>query len=195
MPIDKERPRYEIPGYAGYVSAIKPENLHAKTFGKLTYDISQGNYLKGQDLPPEEKYISYHTDTLIPPSDVLQRTAADIVGVDNKRIEVREPSDLGRTGPEVDQFTETREWNHTANSGLGKSSMSRSGVVSKDGKPYGTCSATQCNWASPCRATRASTRGSWPTTSSARPSRSPGTRPRETRRSCRRRRSATTTTS
>ena len=68
VPIDKEKPRYEIPGYAGYVSAIKPENLHANTFGKLTYDISDGNYLKGQDHPPENKYISCQTDTHISPS-------------------------------------------------------------------------------------------------------------------------------
>ena len=68
VPVEKEKPRYEIPGYAGYVSAIKPENLHAKTFGKLTYDISDGTYLKGQDLPSEEKYISCQTDTYIAPS-------------------------------------------------------------------------------------------------------------------------------
>ena len=86
VPIEKEKPRYEIPGYAGYISSIRPENLHAKTFGKLTYDISDGNFLKGQDHLPEDKYISCQTDTHISPSEMLQRTAADIVGVDNKKI-------------------------------------------------------------------------------------------------------------
>lgn len=86
VPIEKEKPRYEIPGYAGYVTAIKPENLHSKTFGKLTYDISEGNYIKGQDHPTEEKYISSQTNAYISPSEMLQRTAADIVGVENKRI-------------------------------------------------------------------------------------------------------------
>ena len=28
-----------IPGYSGYVHKIVPENLHGKTFGKITYEI------------------------------------------------------------------------------------------------------------------------------------------------------------
>ena len=39
-------------GYAGYVHAIKPENIHANTFGKVTYDVRSNNYVRGQDIPP-----------------------------------------------------------------------------------------------------------------------------------------------
>ncbi len=28
-----------IPGYAGYIPKIKPENLYGKTFGKITYEV------------------------------------------------------------------------------------------------------------------------------------------------------------
>ena len=118
------------------MSAIKPENLHAKTFGKLTYDISDSNYLKGQDHLPEDKYVSCQIDTHISPSEMLQRTAADIVGVENRKIEIKEPSGFNTTGPEIDQFTQTREWRKTSSS-LGKTSMTKSNVVTKEGKPYG----------------------------------------------------------
>jgi hypothetical protein len=101
------------------VTAIKPENLHAKTFGKLSYDVSNSDYLKGQDHPVEYKYVSTLAETHIPPSLMLQRTAADIVGVPLKRIDVSEvqyssiqPNDIkNRTsGPETDQFTQTKGW-------------------------------------------------------------------------------------
>lgn len=90
MAIDKEKPRYEVPGYAGYVTGIKPENLHAKTFGKLTYDVSNSDYLKGQDHPVEHRYVSTLAETHIPPNLMLQRTAADIVGVPTKTIDINE---------------------------------------------------------------------------------------------------------
>ncbi len=47
-----------IPGYSGYVPAIKPENLHASTFGKITNDVNHDAFVKGQDLPPRYKYVS-----------------------------------------------------------------------------------------------------------------------------------------
>lgn len=79
---------YKIPGYAGYVPAIKPENLYGSTFGKTTYDVNTNNYVKGQDLEAHHKYVSSHTTSHIPPSERLQRTAADIVGVPNTKINV-----------------------------------------------------------------------------------------------------------
>jgi hypothetical protein len=106
-------------GYAGYVTAIKPENLHAKTFGKLSYDVSNSNYLKGQDHPVEYKYVSTIAETHISPNLMLQRTAADIVGIPQKRINVSEvlhsftqPGDIKNriSGPEIDQFTQTKGW-------------------------------------------------------------------------------------
>ena len=67
---------------------------------------------------------------------MLQRTAADIVGVDNRKIEVNEPTSFNRTGPEVDQFTQTKEWKNTS-SNIGNTSLRKSNVIYKQGKPYG----------------------------------------------------------
>ena len=36
---------------------------------------------------------------------MLQRTAADIVGVPNKEVKVKDPKLGQSTGPEIDQFT------------------------------------------------------------------------------------------
>lgn len=55
--------------------------------------------MKGQDHAPEDKYISCQTDTHISPSEMLQRTAADIVGVDNRTISINEPKGFNTTGP------------------------------------------------------------------------------------------------
>lgn len=46
--------------------------------------------MKGQDYEAKNKYLSSHTNTFIPPSEQLQRTAADIVGVPNTKITVKE---------------------------------------------------------------------------------------------------------
>jgi len=77
-----------ILGYAGYVHAIKSENLHADTFGRITYDVNNDNFIRGQDYAPPHKYVSTQTKVNIPPSEMLRRTAADIVGIPNKEIKI-----------------------------------------------------------------------------------------------------------
>lgn len=84
----KESPSGKIPGYAGYVPSIKPENLYASTFGKTTLDVSSQQYVKGQDFQPRDKYVTTTTTNFLPPSERFQRTAANIVGVPDTRIEV-----------------------------------------------------------------------------------------------------------
>ena len=79
-----------IKGYAGYVHSIKSENIHASTFGKITYDVNNSNYVKGQDLAAKNKYVSTQTSTNIPPSEMFAKTAANIVGIPNKEIKVKE---------------------------------------------------------------------------------------------------------
>lgn len=60
----------------------------ANTFGKITLEVDQNTYVKGQDLDPQHKYVSTQQSTNISPSEMLQRTAADIVGVPNKKVSV-----------------------------------------------------------------------------------------------------------
>jgi hypothetical protein len=88
--VEKQDAISKIPGYAGYVPAIKPENLYGNTFGKTTLDVGNTSYVKGQDVDAKHKYVTSHTASHIPPSERLQRTAADIVGVPNTKIVVKE---------------------------------------------------------------------------------------------------------
>ena len=53
-------------------------------------EVSNTSYVKGQDFEAKDKYVSSHTTNHIPPSERLQRTAADIVGVPNTKITVKE---------------------------------------------------------------------------------------------------------
>ena len=69
---------------------IKPENVYGKTYGKTTLDISSNQYVVGQDFVAKDKYVSSNSINMMPPSERLQRTAADIVGVANTKIPVNE---------------------------------------------------------------------------------------------------------
>ena len=51
--VEKPEGISKIPGYAGYVPAIKPENIYGNTFGKTTLDVNTKQYVKGQDLRPK----------------------------------------------------------------------------------------------------------------------------------------------
>jgi hypothetical protein len=53
-------------------------------------EVSNTSYVKGQDFEAKDKYVSSHTTNHIPPSERLQRTAADIVGVPNTKVTVKE---------------------------------------------------------------------------------------------------------
>lgn len=97
-----------IKGYAGYVHSIKSENLYGQTFGKTTSNVSSNNFPKGQDFVARDKFVSSQTRTNIPPSEMLQKTAADIVGVPNKEIKIKEPRLGEPTGSQIDQFRATR---------------------------------------------------------------------------------------
>ena len=85
----KPEPSGKIPGYAGYVHAIKSENLHADTFGKTTRNVETDTFVKGQDFESRDKYVTTNTSSYMPPSERFQRTAADIVGVPPTQIKVQ----------------------------------------------------------------------------------------------------------
>lgn len=85
----KPAPTGKIPGYAGYVPSIKPENLYSDTFGKTTHNVDNQSLVKGQDFEARNKYVSTQTSHFLPPSERFQRTAADIVGVPPTKIDVK----------------------------------------------------------------------------------------------------------
>lgn len=99
QPVEQKPGQSHIPGYAGYVHSIKSENLYADTFGRITSNVNSYQYVKGQDVPPREKYVSTATKTNIPPSEMLRRTAAEVVGIPNKEIKIHEPRLGEPTGP------------------------------------------------------------------------------------------------
>lgn len=93
-----EKPSNHIPGnffvaplsgYAGVIKSMKAENLFAKTYGKITYQVQHNDYFKGRDIPPEIRYKSQLQDTFQNQNNVQLRTAAEIVGVRPKPIEYK----------------------------------------------------------------------------------------------------------
>jgi hypothetical protein len=55
----------QISGYAGYIQAMKPENMFGKTYGTITYLSSAGMYNKGADVPSDLRYRSTQSDAFI----------------------------------------------------------------------------------------------------------------------------------
>lgn len=59
-----------IPGYIGYIPAVKSENLYAKTYGKITENCFKGNYHRGIELPVDVKYTSTTKETYVHPGSI-----------------------------------------------------------------------------------------------------------------------------
>ena len=56
----------KMPGYAGYIPSIKPENLYSKTFMALTTQVDKGSFYTGTDHPCDEKYHTTNKLTYTP---------------------------------------------------------------------------------------------------------------------------------
>lgn len=56
--IQMQKSRARIPGYAGYISGVKSENLFGRTYGKITYESSNKNLPRGVELTPDTRYTS-----------------------------------------------------------------------------------------------------------------------------------------
>lgn len=66
-----------VPGYVGYIPAVKAENLYAKTYGKITENCSKGSYNKGIELPNDVKYKSTTKDTYVNPNTIKEQEALE----------------------------------------------------------------------------------------------------------------------
>ena len=75
-----------IPGYAGYVNKIKPENLYGKSFGKITYDIHSDR------VQAEKPFQTTAQQTFVDQSTIRTRTAFEIVGVNYQGPAYARPS-------------------------------------------------------------------------------------------------------
>ena len=83
--IGRGEPRSHIPGYQGYIPSVKAENLYGETYGKTTFKSSIGDYSKGLDVEPKEKYRSVHRDQFINLYQVKEKTASEMLGVEGNR--------------------------------------------------------------------------------------------------------------
>ena len=83
--IGRNAVRSHIPGYQGYIPSIKSENLYGETYGKTTFKSSAGEFPKGLDVEPKDKYRSVHRDQFINLYNVKEKTATEMLGVEGKK--------------------------------------------------------------------------------------------------------------
>ena len=83
--IGRGEPRSHIPGYQGYIPSVKAENLYGETYGKTTFKSSIGDFSKGLDVDPKEKYRSVHRDQFINLYQVKEKTASEMLGVEGRK--------------------------------------------------------------------------------------------------------------
>merc|ERR1712159_180583 len=102
---------YIVPGYSGYIESVKPENIFGKTYGNITYQINCETYHKGQDVGADLRYNSMARDTYVNQSQVIQRTAANIVGVNPLPPNYRAPEgeNVAQCEPMQQQLDECRD--------------------------------------------------------------------------------------
>ena len=77
--------RSQIPGYQGYIHSVKAENLYGETYGKTTFKSSVGEFPKGLDVDPIDKYRSVHRDQFINLYNVKEKTATEMLGVEGRK--------------------------------------------------------------------------------------------------------------
>jgi Protein of unknown function (DUF2475) len=79
--------RSHIPGYQGYIPSVKSENLYGETYGKTTFKSSVGEFPKGLDVEPKDKYRSVHRDQFINLYQVKEKTATEMLGVEGRKTQ------------------------------------------------------------------------------------------------------------
>lgn len=80
-------PSGHIPGYGGYVTGIKSENIYGQTFGKTSYASAAQTFERGMQPSTKEKFSTTSANTLIDHSQQVHKTVAEIVGIERKQDE------------------------------------------------------------------------------------------------------------
>lgn len=83
--------RKHIPGYGGYLTGVKSENVYGQTYGKISYQSTAGDIQRGIDQPANVKYNSSFKKEFIKHSDKTYETTAQIVGVDRPEDTYKKP--------------------------------------------------------------------------------------------------------
>lgn len=80
-------------GYGGHIPAAQSENMYGKTYGNITRDSANKNYVKGIEAPPEEMYKSQSMQEHQNQAHVTGRSAAETVGVVREEEVFEKPLD------------------------------------------------------------------------------------------------------
>lgn len=122
-----------IPGYAGYVCKIKPENLFGKTFGCITETVQRGDDVSVNPMLTTSQHI------YVDQASIRQKTAAESVGVAPKSPEYRKPSP-----EELRLLTETlKQIDH--NSACDCQALASSCHTDKENRQNTSCLASSCS--------------------------------------------------
>ena len=80
-----------IPGYMGYVSAIKSENKFGESYGKETAESLAGTIPKGTDVPPYVRYVSMSRDAYRDLSKIQKESTAHLLGITAPKVSYKNP--------------------------------------------------------------------------------------------------------
>ena len=80
-----------IPGYMGFVSAIKSENKYGESYGKETAKSLSGTIPKGADVPSYVRYTSTSRDDYNEKSKVKTQSTAELLGISEPNVVYKKP--------------------------------------------------------------------------------------------------------
>lgn len=80
-----------IPGYMGYVSAIKSENKFGESYGKETAESLAGTIPKGTDVPSYVRYTSMSRDAYKDLSKITKQSTAQLLGISAPKVTYKNP--------------------------------------------------------------------------------------------------------
>jgi len=133
-----------IPGYCGYIPAVKSENLFGKTYGVITDKSATGNFAKGIDAPLNEKYCSMNRENYINQRELeenVQKERDEMVRKQNKEVDANIPASVKAKffgGEEDADFFNQAEFDKNADLFYGASG---SGSCSSGNEAYSTAKA------------------------------------------------------
>ena len=63
----------QIPGYVGFISSVRAENIYGKTYGKITEECYNGQYYRGSELPPDVRFTSTAKGAFVDPQAIKNK--------------------------------------------------------------------------------------------------------------------------
>jgi hypothetical protein len=107
---ERPKPHNEIPGYGGYIPAIKPESIFGKTYGNATFISSAKSYESGNEISHQNRYTSLLQESYINQNKVQVRKVADVVGIVPKKTIY---TDAGPVKVDIDLWNQTEGFGKT----------------------------------------------------------------------------------